>query len=252
MIKEIEKNLKKYLPKGSSSVKKAMRYSVLSSGKRIRPILVIESALACGGNIKETMPMACALEFVHTYSLIHDDLPSMDNDNFRRGKPTCHKVFGEANAILAGDGLLTLAFNIIAKHTRPEIAVNIIRELSDAAGVEGMVGGQAMDLEFRKDGKDKNISKKIDLLKTAKLLEVATKIGALVARATPDKVIALQRFGRYLGLSFQMVDDHLDGERRHREDAGYFIEKAKKELIPFGKKADELKDLADRLLKRKK
>lgn len=252
MIKEIEKNLKKYLPKGNSTVKKAMRYSVLSSGKRIRPILAIESAKICGGNIKEIMPVACALEFIHTYSLIHDDLPAMDNDNFRRGKPTCHKVFGEANAILAGDGLLTLAFNIIARYAEPKIAVNIIRELSDAAGVDGMVSGQAMDLEFQKNKKDKNILKNINFLKTAKLLEASAKIGALAACAAPDKVKALGKFGRDLGVSFQMVDDHLDGESNSRGGAGYFIEKAKKELAPFGKKADDLKKLADRLLKRKK
>lgn len=283
MLAQINKNLNKYLPKGKGMIEKAMRYSVMSGGKRIRPIIAIEAFKACGafrpsallgtspelvegrpsgrssdgGGIKDIMPIACAIEFIHTYSLIHDDLPAMDNDDFRRGKPACHKVFGPANAILAGDALLTLAFNTIAKDANPKIALNIIKELSDAIGIYGMVGGQALDLESRDKAKDKNISNKINLLKTAKLLEVSAKSGALAAGAPQKEMRALQKFGLYLGLSFQLVDDYLDGEIKFRkdrvlEDAAPLIEKAKKELEIFGKRADSLKNIADRLLKRTK
>lgn len=265
MLAQINKNLNKYLPKDSGIIAKAMRYSVMSGGKRIRPTLAIEAFKACGafhplrdnGSIKEIMPIACAIEFIHTYSLIHDDLPEMDNDDFRRGKPACHKVFGAANAILAGDAILTLAFNIIAKRANPKIALNIIEELSDAIGIYGMVGGQALDLELQGKAKDNNISNKINLLKTAKLMEISAKAGALAAGAPRGKMKALQKFGLYLGLSFQLLDDYLDGEIKFRNgrflaDAAPLIEKAKKELEIFGERADSLKNIADRLLKRTK
>jgi geranylgeranyl diphosphate synthase, type II len=248
----IDKNLNKYLPKGSETVKKAMKYSVMSGGKRIRPIIAIEASRACGGNIKDVMGIACAIEFIHTYSLIHDDLPAMDDDDFRRGKPTCHKVFGEANAILAGDALLTLAFNTIARHSKPKAGLNIIKELSDAIGADGMVGGQALDLEFQGRKKTKDNLNRINLLKTARFFEVSAKAGALAAGASKEKVRALQRFGLYLGISFQLVDDHLDGETKGREGAGLLIKKAKDELKVFGKRADNLKSMADSLLKRTK
>ena len=137
------------MPKGKDALSAAMRYSIFSGGKRIRPVLTIESARACRGSLEGALPAAAAVEMVHTYSLIHDDLPAMDNDDLRRGRPACHKVFGEANAILAGDALLTLAFNIIAKNTEPAMGIRIIEELSRASGARGMVGGQALDLEFR-------------------------------------------------------------------------------------------------------
>ena len=247
---EINKRLERYLPKGDDVVKKAMRYSVFSGGKRMRPLLVIEAAKACGGAVKEAMPIACAIEFIHTYSLIHDDLPAMDNDDFRRGKPTCHKIFGEANAILAGDALLALAFNIIADSAKPKIGLEIIKDISAAIGAEGMAGGQALDLEFKNEQKDKKISNKINLLKTARLFEASAKTGALAAGADRKKVKALQKFGLYFGLSFQMVDDHIDGEGRAGEEAFLLIEKAKKELKVLGKKADKLKSIADYSVKR--
>ena len=211
---EIYRNLKEYLPQGDNTVEKAMQYSVLSGGKRIRPLIAIEACRICGGSVKDAMPYACAIEFIHTYSLIHDDLPSMDDDDFRRGKPTCHKVFGEANAILAGDALLTLAFNIIVKHAKPKIGVQIIEELTEAIGIDGMVGGQALDMEFKKKSKDKKLLKEINLLKTAKLFEVSTRIGGICAGASREKVKALGKFGLYFGLSFQTVDDELDGESK--------------------------------------
>ena len=248
----IDINLKKYLPRGNNAIEKAMRYSVLSEGKRIRPILAIEASKVCGGAIKDVMPTACAIEFIHAYSLIHDDLPAMDNDDFRRGKPSCHKAFGEANAILAGDALLTLAFNVIARHAEPEIGLNIIKELSGAIGVDGMALGQELDLELKNKKKDKNILNRINRLKTAFFMEASAKAGALSANAAGEKVRALQRFGYYLGLSFQLIDDYLDGESASRKEAVLLIEKAKKELKIFGKKADTLQNMADRLLKRTK
>jgi len=235
-----------------------MRYSVFSGGKRVRPILTIESSKACGGNFKDALPAACAIELVHTYSLIHDDLPAMDNDDFRRGKPTCHKAFGEANAILAGDALLTLAFNIIASNSKPAVGMKIIRELSDAIGANGMVAGQALDLESQvkrsiNKGQDRAMAKKIDLLKTARLFSAAAKIGALTAGAQSNKIRALEQFGLDLGLSFQIVDDYLDGEgRMRRKSTASLIEKAKNDLNIFGRSAKGLRDMIECLSRRKR
>lgn len=242
---EIDRNLKKYLPPGGDIIKKAMRYSVFSGGKRIRPILVIESASICGGKAKDAMPVACAIEFIHTYSLIHDDLPAMDNDDMRRGKPTCHKVFGEANAILAGDALLTLAFGVIAGHVKQNRVSEVIKELSGAIGADGMAGGQALDLEFKNESAGKKVLKKINLLKTARLFESSAAAGALIAGAKGKRLKALKDFGLYFGLSFQTVDDHLDKEGSSRKEAFVFIEKAKKSIKIFGKKADRLNRIAD-------
>lgn len=253
-MKLVEDALKKYLSKGNDTLGKAMRYSVFSGGKRIRPILTIESSRACGGNIKDALPAACAIELVHTYSLIHDDLPAMDNDDKRRGKPTCHKVFGEANAILAGDALLTLAFNIIASNSKPATGMKIIKELSGAIGAHGMVAGQALDLEgqgSRGKGQEKAKAKKIDLLKTAKLFSAAAKIGALAAGAGANEIKAMGQFGLYLGLSFQVMDDFIDGESADNIEAKKLTEKANKELEIFSHSARKLKKIADYLLKRK-
>ena len=228
-----------------------MRYSVFSGGKRIRPILTIESAKACGGSLKAELPAAAAVELVHTYSLIHDDLPAMDNDDLRRGKPTCHKVFGEANAILAGDALLALAFNIIAKNTRPAMGIKIIEELSRASGVEGMVGGQALDLEFRNRAKDKMTAGKINSLKTAELFSAAAKIGALTAGAQTKEIKALGSFGFDFGLSFQMVDDNLDGDcAGELKNSASLVKKAKNDLKALGKRADRLKDMIEEVSRR--
>ncbi len=248
---EIEEALKRYLPKGDDVLSKAMRYSVFSGGKRVRPVLTIESAKACGGSLKAALPAAIAVELVHTYSLIHDDLPAMDNDDLRRGKPTCHKVFGEANAILSGDALLTLAFNIIAKNTKPALGIKIIEELSRASGVEGMVTGQALDLEFRDKVKNKTITERIDTLKTAELFSAAAKIGALTAGAGAKEIKALGSFGLDFGLSFQMADDFIDGESADNIEAKLLAEKANKELAIFGGRARKLKEMADYLADRK-
>jgi len=247
---EIEEALKRYLPKGGDALSKAMRYSVFSGGKRIRPVLTIESAKACRGSAKAALPAAAAVELVHTYSLIHDDLPAMDNDDFRRGKPTCHKAFGEANAILAGDALLTLAFNILAKDLKPSIGAGIIEELSNAIGAEGMVRGQALDLEFSLKAKKNIMAEKINILKTAKLFSAAAKIGAMTAGARTQEIKVLGRFGLDFGLSFQMVDDELDGGGGDRSKAASLVKKAKRNLKILGKRADRLKNMIEELSKR--
>lgn len=247
---EIEKALERYLPKGDDVLSAAMRYSVFSGGKRIRPIITIESARACRGSVKDALPAACAVELVHTYSLIHDDLPAMDNDDLRRGKPTCHKVFGEANAILAGDALLTLAFNVIAKSIRPDSGIKIVEELSQAIGVLGMAGGQALDLEFQAKAKNKMIAEKINTLKTAKLFSAAAKIGALTADSEAEEIEALGRFGLDFGLSFQMVDDNLDGDGGELKRAASLVKKAKNDLEILGSRADRLKNIVEKLSKR--
>ncbi len=228
-----------------------MRYSVFSGGKRIRPIITIESAKACRGSLKDAIPAAIAVELIHTYSLIHDDLPAMDDDDLRRGKPTCHKVFGEASAILAGDALLTLAFNIIAKDIKPVLAIKIVEELSGAIGAGGMVGGQALDLEFQKKAKNKKMVEKINILKTAKLFQAAAKIGAMSAGGRAKEIEALGRFGLDLGLSFQMVDDDLDGDAAGgRSKAAVLVKKVKRPLKIFGGRADRLKHIMEELSKR--
>jgi geranylgeranyl diphosphate synthase, type II len=192
----------------------AMRYSLMAGGKRLRPILAMMAAEACGADPAEALPAACALEMVHTYSLIHDDLPAMDDDDLRRGRPTCHKAFDEATAILAGDGLLTLAFEVIAKYTRsPTAAATCVRALAEGAGPSGMVGGQMADLqaEGRADG-TVDALEAIHRRKTGALLRSALKMGAAVAGASEPVAKALDDYGRAVGLAFQIVDDLLDVE----------------------------------------
>ena len=190
----------------------AMRYSLMAGGKRLRPILAMWSAEACGVLGEMAMPSAVALEMIHTYSLIHDDLPAMDNDDLRRGLPTCHKAFDEATAILAGDGLLTLAFEVVACHQKPvDVIGECVRILADAAGPRGMVGGQMADLaaEGRTDANLAELEA-IHRRKTGALLCAALKLGATIAQATDDQKGALERYGWSVGLAFQVVDDLLD------------------------------------------
>ena len=246
--------LDKFLPAGNAEPKKlhkAMRYSVFSGGKRIRPIVLIEAAKACGGKERAALPLACAVEFIHTYSLIHDDLPAMDDDDYRRGKPSCHKAFGEATAILAGDGLLTLAFETIAENCPPEIAREAIIRLAKAAGSSGMVGGQEIDLA---PGREKDIFR-INLLKTARLFEVSASLGAIAAKATKKEIKAMADYGRYLGLAFQIADDIADSRgcscrsrlEVNRHEAAGFIRKARASIKIFGKKADKLERIAEEI-----
>jgi len=190
----------------------AMRYSLMAGGKRLRPILAMWAAEACGTPGEEALPSAVALEMIHTYSLIHDDLPAMDDDDLRRGNPTCHKAFDEATAILAGDGLLTLAFEVIAREQKPAEAVGeCVRLLAEAAGPVGMVAGQMADLQAE-DRTDANLEEleAIHRRKTGALLCAALKLGATVARASAEQKAALERYGWAVGLAFQVVDDLLD------------------------------------------
>jgi geranylgeranyl diphosphate synthase, type II len=259
----ISKSLSRYLPKASEEpriIHEAMRYSVFPGGKRIRPIIVLEACKVCGGKDKNALAAACAVELVHAYSLIHDDLPSMDDDDYRRGKPSCHKKFGEANAILAGDALLTLAFSILAAGLEPKAAVRTIKELSGAAGTRGMVGGQVMDI-----AKYKNRAA-VNYLKTAKLFEAAAKIGAISAGASEKKIGAMAAYGKSVGMAFQLVDDLTDKEglgvsdasrarreappflKKGRDEAGRSIRKAKDSLRMFGPVADRLRNIASNLI----
>jgi len=190
----------------------SMNYSLLAGGKRMRPLLVLLACEACGGDRRQALPAACALEMIHTYSLIHDDLPSMDNDDYRRGRKTNHVVYGEALAILAGDGLLTLAFEVVAREVQPpEVAAWCCLDLAQAAGYAGMVGGQVADLEA--EGKVLGTIEELEAIhrrKTGALLECSLSLGARIARGTEEQRLALTHYGRCLGLAFQITDDLLD------------------------------------------
>ena len=191
---------------------KAMRYSVFAGGKRLRPILVMAGAEAVGGSAEQVMPTACAMELIHTYSLVHDDLPAMDNDDFRRGVPTNHKVFGEATAILAGDALLTLAFRLVAdnvRQTNPS-ALEVVVDIADAAGHDGMVAGQVADLEAEGRQVGAETVDYIHAHKTGALIRTSLRVGARLCGATAEQVHTLSVAGADLGLAFQIVDDILD------------------------------------------
>lgn len=261
----------------------AMRYSLFAGGKRIRPILTLASYEACGGNPKDIVPYATALELIHTYSLIHDDLPSMDNDDLRRGKPTNHKVFGEAMAILAGDALLTEAFLILSNNLhssslKPSNLIKIIREVSLASGVHGMVGGQALDIFSENIEPDKDTLDFIHLHKTAALITASVRMGAILANIKEKKLKALTEYGTGIGLAFQIIDDILDiegnaeelgktagsdikmkkmtypalcGTEKSRQKAKDLISDAIDSLKIFSSEADQLRKIARYLLKRR-
>jgi geranylgeranyl diphosphate synthase type II len=216
MLREkVNTRLEKYIelaPGIPSRLQEAMAYSLLAGGKRLRPILVLLSCEACGGSTDAALPAACAIEMVHTYSLIHDDLPAMDNDDLRRGRPTNHVVFGEALAILAGDGLLTLAFEVMARDISPaETAAACCADLARAAGRAGMVGGQVADLEA--EGRTVASLEELESIhrrKTGALLSSSLTLGARIAGAKNDDLHRLASYGRCLGLAFQITDDLLD------------------------------------------
>lgn len=190
----------------------AMEYSLLAGGKRLRPILTLECCRLCGGDMEAALPLGCAVEMIHTYSLIHDDLPAMDNDDLRRGKPTNHKVFGEATAILAGDGLLTAAFGVVADASAlsDRQRLEAVRALSAAAGPQGMVGGQMLDM----DGEDRPLSRseleELQRLKTGALIGCAARLGCIAAQADEQTMQAIEGYAQRLGLAFQVRDDILD------------------------------------------
>ncbi len=276
----IEDALDRYLPRPEGPAHRlaeAMRYSVFAGGKRLRPALVLLSCELCGGDRLSAVPPACAVEMIHTYSLIHDDLPAMDDDDFRRGRPSCHRAFDEATAILAGDALLTLAFDVLAQ--RPcERSGRLVAELARGAGMAGMLAGQAADMAFQGKAPTAEAVDFIHRHKTAALLASSVRLGAIAAEAPAESVERLGRFGEKLGLAFQIADDALDVqatseqlgktagkdiasgkvtypavfglEESHRR-ARQLIADALAELAPFGPAADLLRDLAGYVVERK-
>jgi geranylgeranyl diphosphate synthase, type II len=279
----VDAALEQLLPPESTrpaSIHQAMRYSIFAGGKRIRPILCLETARIFVPNVTAAMHPACAIEMIHTYSLIHDDLPALDNDDLRRGKPTCHKKFGEAIAILAGDGLLTLAFETVgATPVDPALCVAIVKEVASAAGtVKGMVGGQVADLEAEGRRADPETLEYIHRSKTAALIRASVTAGAICAGARPDDVAQLRRFGETIGWAFQVTDDILDveessaalgktagkdiaqqkatypaihGLQRSHEIAHDLAGKAIAELAPYNEAASRLKEIAEYLVIRR-
>ena len=261
-------------------VQDAMRYSVSIGGKRIRPCLLMEFADICGGDREDALNIAAALEMVHTYSLIHDDLPCMDNDDMRRGMPSCHKKFGEDIALLAGDALLTLAFNVIStcKNSNPDNILKCVNILSDFAGVDGMVGGQVIDLQSEEKRVDDKTLLQMCTLKTARLIQAACLMGCVISNASEEEQKAAFDFGYNLGVAFQIVDDILDvtstteelgkpigsdsqnnkstfvstlGLDTARKLANEYTEKAIESLKLFGESANLLKDFTIDILDRR-
>jgi geranylgeranyl diphosphate synthase type II len=280
--KDVDAALDVFLPKAKerpATIHAAMRYSVFAGGKRLRPVLCLAAAEACGGEFSHALPPACAVELMHTYSLVHDDLPAMDDDDLRRGRPTCHKVYGEGIAILCGDALLTEAFIVIGQTvaTKRYNTRDYITELAVTGGSRKLIGGQVMDLE----GEGKKLTKRdlvrIHEAKTAALLTTSLRLGAMTANASPAKLKALTLFGHALGLAFQVIDDILDvtqstevlgktaGKDQAVEKSTYpaiiGLEASRKEAVrltavamdalnPLGKSAERLREVATNLLKR--
>ena len=282
--KIVDRALEEYLPKRggfSSEISESMRYTLFAGGKRIRPVLCMASAEAVGGSADTVLPVACAIEMIHTYSLIHDDLPLMDNDDYRRGKPSNHKVFGGGVAVLAGDALLTEAFCLLsgkAPGLSPEKSLAIIHEISAAAGFRGMIGGQVADL--RAEGKEVNM-KMVDYIhthKTEALITVSIRAGAIAAGAEEEDLNALSEYGRKTGLAFQIADDILDiescreilgkdtgsdegskkatypsliGLEESREETRRLVEDALSDINRFNEKAKPLRMIARFIAERK-
>jgi len=214
LIKLIDENLDKFLPtKYPEDIFKSMRYSVLAGGKRLRPVMCLEACRIFGGNIEDAIPTACAIEMLHAQSLIHDDLPCMDNDDFRRGKPTNHKVFGEATAVLAGDALLTFAPQLIlqkSKNLSEKTILRLLEEYCIAAGAYGLIAGQVVDIESEGKKITPETLEFIHTHKTADLFKLALKSGAIIAGAEEEKIQAMEQFAQKLGFAFQICDDILD------------------------------------------
>jgi len=229
-IKLIDENLDKFLPiQYPEEIFESMRYSVLAGGKRLRPVMCLETTRIFGGNIEDAIATACAIEMLHAQSLIHDDLPCMDNDDFRRGKPTNHKVYGEATAVLAGDALLSFAPQIIlqkSKNLNDKTKIRLLEEYCIAAGAYGLIAGQVVDI----DSEGKEITAEtlefIHTHKTADLFKFALKAGAIIAQADEEKIQAMEDFGQKLGFAFQICDDILD-ETSSFEELGKTLGKDK-------------------------
>lgn len=281
----IDRTLDRYLKECKQhpqTLYKAMHYGVFSGGKRLRPILTLAVGELFGGKHKLLLPFACALELIHTYSIIHDDLPALDNDDLRRGELANHKIFGEGIALLAGDALLTEAFHLMTRPQvvcalEPTLILELIHEVSHAAGVGGMVGGQAVDLEA--EGQEVNIAtvEYIHVRKTGALLLTAARVGARIGRATPKEMRRISRYAEFLGLAFQIADDILDAEGhiteegraeardKERKKATYpsivglaaakarvqeLLQHCLKEIELFGKDADPLRGIAHYVVER--
>lgn len=280
--RKVDRSLDRWLPSEKTrpvSLHRAMRYSIFSGGKRLRPVLALAAAEACGGKPALALPAACAVECVHTYSLIHDDLPCMDDDDLRRGRPTSHKVFGEGIAVLAGDALLTIAFEILAetRETPRHKLQDFFLELTSAAGSSYLIGGQVADIEAENKSSSPQDLLFIHRGKTAAMISASLRLGAMSANASPKEVRALGKFGESLGLAFQIVDDILDvtqstetlgksagkdiaagkttypaifGLEKSRKEAARLTNAARKALEPFGDRAAFLHALADQMLNR--
>jgi geranylgeranyl diphosphate synthase, type II len=282
----VDEALERFLPPGSelpASLHGSMRYSVFAGGKRVRPILLLAACETVGGQLRGAMPAACAMEMIHTYSLIHDDLPAMDDDDFRRGNPTNHKVYGEATAILAGDALLTEAFILLSRNeeggAHPAARLRVIQEISHASGSRGMVGGQVVDMESEGKGEiDLATLSYIHTHKTGALIRASVRAGAILGGATVESLAALTRYGDAIGLAFQIADDILDVEGTTEElgkdagsdqargkatypalvgleaskaRAGELVQMALDALAPFDERAEPLRAIASYIVKRK-
>lgn len=240
-LAQIDEALEKYVyacTNGQAIVTDAMRYSIRNGGKRVRPMLTLAFCRLCGGEPEKALPFACAVEMIHTYSLIHDDLPCMDDDDLRRGNPACHKQFGECYALLAGDGLLTLAFETLTKASDIAAAnvVRAVRVLADCAGVSGMIGGQVIDLLSEEAEPDFALLQLIDRLKTGALIEAAVVLGCIAAGVTDDKILlAAKTYAQNIGLVFQIVDDMLDVTSNSEELGKPVGSDAKNEKVTFVK-----------------
>lgn len=282
-VRLIDNALERYLPGEDvrpQSLHRAMRYSTMSGGKRLRPVLVIAGAEAVGGEAEMVLPTACAVELIHTFSLIHDDLPAIDNDTLRRGRPTCHVQFGEAVAILAGDALFASAFELIARNadTAPaERVVQVLKLVAEASGTRGMVGGQMVDIESEGKEADADTVEYIHRHKTAALIRASVVSGAILAGAEQWQVDALSRYGELTGLAFQIADDLLNvtgdprktgkavgtdaargkvtypalfGVEASRQRAHQLVQEAIATLHPFGENAEPLRAIAYLMVER--
>ena len=273
----IDKALDEYLPpeeKSPSIIHKAMRYSIFSGGKRIRPILALAAAELFGRDAESVLKAACGIELIHTFSLIHDDLPCIDNDDFRRGKPSNHKVFGEAIALLAGDALLVSGFDLIIKNSevkeiKKQSILKLIKEISFYIGTENMLGGQVEDIYLKNADIKKEDLTNLYMKKTAALICLSIRAGAILSGANQKQLEALTKYGENIGLAFQIIDDMLDimqdqrdigkptyankyGIKESKSESERLIKEAKDSLKIFDQKAETLKSLADYLLIRKK
>lgn len=267
----VDRELERILPREDTLLFQAMRHAVLSGGKRFRPILVLSSGECFDVSQATLLPFACALELIHNYSLIHDDLPSMDNDDFRRGKPSCHKAYGEAIALLAGDGLLTLAFEVLALAPLEEELLErknqVIMDIGKLAGIDGMIGGQFMDIILSPEEITEEEFEELILKKTGALFIASVKMGAILGKASPSELNAMVDYGRNLGIAFQIRDDILDSasesQKPHSPQLNYvslfgrekaerslekFVNAAQKTLDEAALESDELRYLASKLL----